>query len=99
LRTQLDDGSFAHAVGWADKKGKAYIFNFSNTLPGNPCVKKRSRTIFDAPSDTFVPVPYTFTVKRPKVVEMIQNNLAAIDIHDHYRQGSLQVERRWKTTQ
>ena len=34
---------------------------------------------------------------RPVVIEMFFRHFAAIDIHDHLRQGLLQIERAWKT--
>ena len=34
----------------------------------------------------------TFLIRRPKVVEMMFNGFSAIDVHDHYRQGSLNME-------
>ena len=36
-------------------------------------------------------------VKRPKMVEEFFSCFSNVDIHDHYRQGSLEMERNWVT--
>ncbi len=40
---------------------------------------------------------YFEEVDRPAAVEMFFDNFSTIDIHDHYRQGSLALERTWHT--
>jgi hypothetical protein len=35
--------------------------------------------------------------QRPKVVEQLFSGFSAIDVHDHYRQGSLAFETHWQT--
>ena len=36
-------------------------------------------------------------VPRPKMIEEFFSCYSNIDVHDHYRQGSLEMERQWET--
>ena len=36
-------------------------------------------------------------IPRPAVVELLYKNFSTVDIHDHFRQGSLNFEEGWKT--
>jgi len=83
------------AVAWKDLKLKTLICSRGTTTPGSECKKLRHRIIEDSgKTDT---IYYHLSVKRPKVVEMLFNGFSVIDIHDHYRQGSLALEESWQT--
>jgi hypothetical protein len=42
-------------------------------------------------------VTYQKTVKRPVMVEQVYMYFSSIDIHNHYRQGTLALEESWGT--
>ena len=44
-------------------------------------------------------VQYTKTIPRPVIVEKFFESCSSIDVHDHYRQGSLAIERERVDTQ
>lgn len=86
------------AVGWNDKKLKMFISSTSRTTEALcPAYKKRFRQ--STPEDrTSAPcVVFYKEVKRPAVVEAYFDNANAIDVHNHLRQGGLELERHWKT--
>eukprot|EP00731_Ephydatia_muelleri_P009180 Em0004g1518a len=92
------DGRQYMAVGWNDKKLKMFISSTSRTTEALcPAYKKRFRQ--STPEDrTSAPcVVFYKEVKRPAVVEAYFDNANAIDVHNHLRQGGLELERHWKT--
>ena len=62
---------------------------------GNPFVRHRRRLVetnWGHENDRFdVHIP------RPQAIEMFFSCFSNIDVHDHYRQGSLAMERNWNT--
>ena len=92
------DGKQYMAVGWSDKKLKMFISSTSRTTEALcPAYKKRFRQ--STPEDrTSAPcVVFYKEEKRPAVVETYIDNANAIDVHNHLRQGGLELERHWKT--
>ena len=83
------------AVGWADKKLKTIITTRGSTLPGTPCVKKRVHKVMV--DGEIVDEHVQFSVPRPQMVEFGFDVYSTIDVHDHFRQGSLRMESGWKT--
>ena len=83
------------ALAWADKKPKHIIFNAETTLAGKDSIRKRHRKEIE--KGCFVTIAYEKHVKRPKVIQKMYEYFSTIDIHDHFRQGSLQFERKWHT--
>lgn len=65
------------------------------TLPGNPSIIPRDR--IDLVDGTRTTVHYESIVQRPQMVENIFTYFSAIDIHNHYRQGTLAMEESWGT--
>ena len=45
----------------------------------------------------FITEARTLSVKRPQMIEQFYSSFSVIDVHDHYRQGSLGMEREWYT--
>lgn len=84
------------AVGWMDKKLKMMLSSVGHTLAGHESVRKRNYLISNEEGE-FITTTATEVVPRPYVVEQIFAYFAAVDIHDHLRQGSLQIERMWST--
>ncbi|KAG6611940.1 Bifunctional aspartate aminotransferase [Phytophthora cinnamomi] len=44
-------------------------------------------------------VSYDRRIQRPQMVELFFSKFSVIDVHDHLRQGSLEMERTWHTMQ
>ncbi len=81
------------AVGWSDKKVKCLLSSRSTTLAGEP--SKRKRHYLEMEDGRLTTKRRVISINRPKVVEEYFEFFAAIDIHDHYRQGSLAIEDNW----
>lgn len=86
------------AVGWNDRKLKVLVASVGQTAEANsPDLKKRITIPLLGDQTTASFVQYYKEVKQPSVVEQYFNAANTIDIHNHYRQGGLQLERRWHT--
>lgn len=85
------------ACGWAERKTiKTIISNRGTTLEGSKSKRIRHRVIADE-NNVLTTERYILEVKRPMVVEQLFSVFSAVDIADHYRQGSLSLETSWKT--
>jgi len=86
------------ACAWKDKKVKQIIFTRGTTLQGEPKQRRRTRRIPDVNNpNRYLLNRRTFHIRRPKIIEMMFHGFSAIDVHDHYRQGSLNMEEGWQT--
>jgi hypothetical protein len=102
LQSSIDPGTFnavpgnrIYALGWYDRVGKYLITSCGNTIPGTPSRRPRhKRVIIDGMYETELNYK---EVQRPQMVEEFYSCFSAVDIHDHYRQGCLEMEREWKT--
>jgi hypothetical protein len=83
------------AVGWHDRKTKYFIANAGTTVSGNDWVRPRHRKVES--EGEYTTERFDKVVKQPMVVEWFYKYFATIDIHDHYRQGSLAFEVHWHT--
>lgn len=72
------------------------IFNASTTNDGGHSV--RPRHSLDEVNGVVVGIFNPIQVPWPMVVKEYFTAFPIIDIHDHYRQGTLVIERRWLTT-
>jgi hypothetical protein len=89
------DRGKVYATCWKDKRDKQVITNCSPLGPGNDVEKKRHRVVtIDGIATT---ERYDKVVKCPRHVEDIFKYFSVIDVHDHYRQGSLRLEKSWVT--
>jgi len=85
------------AVDWRSFKMKRIIATCSNLDPGMPHMVQRTCTAIDSASGDSRKVRYMKEVPRPKVVQLLFDNFSAVDVHNHSRQGTLALERSWKT--
>ena len=84
-----------YALGWYDRKAKFIVSSCGSTVPGAPSRRKRHRKeVIDNQYETRV---FYKEVPRPSMVEEFYSCFSGIDVHDHYRQGSLEMERNWTT--
>lgn len=84
------------AVGWADQTLKCFVGTSGNTLAGQPHVRTTYKIVTD-PDGQLSQSKRTSTVPRPACIQWMFNYFAGIDIHDHLRQGSLNLEKSWRT--
>ena len=84
---------------YAQKPGvRTFEIDYTNrsfgrlTLPGEPLEKKRYRRGEDG-----LPAVIFKETKRPHLVQEYFDGAAAIDVHYHFRQGSLALEKVWDT--
>lgn len=83
------------AADWKSTKPKKIIATCSNGQPGaEHCVPRTKQVIVDG---EVVEQKYVRKVPRPKVFEELFTNFSTVDVHDHYRQGTLDLEGHWKT--
>jgi hypothetical protein len=82
-----------YALGWSDKRGKQLVFTTGTTLAAAPSVRPRHRKV--EVNGRWVKQLYYKTVPRPMVVKELFDAFGTIDVDDHYRQGSLELERTW----
>ena len=66
-----------------------------STAPGEPSIRQRHKKKVE--NNEYVTRVWHKFVKRPKMVEEFFSCFSNVDIHDHYRQGSLEMERNWVT--
>ncbi len=86
-----------HAVGWYDRTLKTMITNVGTSKAGQPSIRNRHRKLFDTIRKVEVTQRYQIAVPRPHFIELLYECFSNVDIHDHYRQGSLGLHRVWKT--
>ena len=96
LRPEDENLHTIAAIGWSNSTCKTLISNVSNTLPGSPADRPRHKLVMRV--GEVVTEQELISISRPKCVEFMINYFSIIDIHDdHLRQGSLAMERRWRT--
>jgi hypothetical protein len=83
-------------VAWKDLKTKMIISTRGITsVQGNPSVRHCRRVVetdWGRENDQ-----YELAIPRPQLIEMFYSCFSNIDVHDHYRQGSLAMETHWTT--
>lgn len=84
------------AVAWKDLTIKNIICTRGVTsVQGDPSIRHRRRIVeveYGHENDR-----YDIAIPRPQAIEMFYSCFSNIDVHDHYRQGSLAFERTWST--
>jgi hypothetical protein len=85
------------AVAWKDRTLKTIISNVGNTLPAlTPAIRKR-KFVFINDNNEPETGHYVENIARPRVIFELFTHFASIDIHNHMRQGVLNMERYWPT--
>ena len=86
------------ALAWNDNKRKLVIATVSASIDGAPAEKKRYRLpqVGEVPSSDGL-MHYKKQVPRPVVVKDYFDNANAVDVHNHFRQGALNLEDAWNT--
>ena len=84
---------FAHA--WYDRKAKLIVSTCGTTLAGTDSERRRHKKKLE--DGIWTTKSFVKTVPRTKLVEEMFNAFSKVDIHDHYRQGSLGLCRTWPT--
>ena len=84
-----------YALGWYDRRAKFIVSSCGCTVAAQPSRRKRHRRVI-VNNEYETRVSYK-EVPRPSLVEEFYSCFSAIDVHDHYRQGSLEMERNWVT--
>ena len=80
------------AIGWYCK---LIISTCGNCLDGTPQVMNRSRRV--EIDGLWATEKYTKQTRRVNIVENMFKYFRTIDVHDHYRQGTLALEAHWTT--
>jgi hypothetical protein len=83
------------AVCWKDFKPKTFIFSRGTTTPGTPITRTRYKKVQQGLS--YEDQTYEVVTPIPNCAAEYFKAFPIIDIHDHYRQGSLALESSWKT--
>jgi hypothetical protein len=86
-----------YATGWNDKKCKTIISNCGTSARVDNAQRARTTTVMDPNTKELKTVKYTKSIKRIDIVKKFHEYFPAVDIHNHYHQGSLAFERYWKT--
>lgn len=95
LESEDDHGNKLYALAWKDKKDKRIVSNRGTTNPGSDKIKKRhKKVVSDGKWQTSIKEVH---IKRPHMVELLYSAFSTVDVHDHYRQGSLAIELEWYT--
>jgi hypothetical protein len=82
--------------GWMIKMIKFFVFTCGTTLAGNPHNVEYSRKV--TKNGVWDTEKYLKTTPRPSLVEEeLFDGSNVIDVHDHYRQGTLHMEGAWHT--
>ena len=86
-----------YATGWNDKKCKTIISNCGTSARVDNAQRARTTTVMDPNTKELRTIKYTKSIKRIDIVKKFHEYFPAVDIHNHYRQGSLAFERNWNT--
>ena len=85
-----------YALGWYDRRAKFIVSSCGSTVAAEPSRRKRHRRVV-VNNEYETRVSYK-EIPRPSLVEeFFRGCFSAIDIHDHYRQGLLEMEQNWAT--
>jgi hypothetical protein len=90
--TSVADGIPLIGCAWNDRKRKLVVGTCGTTLAGSPHQKKRLRVSHTGETEV-----YYKQVQRPRIVELYFSGAPAVDVHNHYRQGGLALEKGLQT--
>ena len=86
--TTIIDNCNLIALGWKDKTIKSFVSTCGTTQPGEPHKKHR----YSKEGDII-----TTEIPRPQLVSQYFSASSKIDVHNHLRQGLLNIEDAWGT--
>lgn len=95
LKSVYGDNSELYALSWKDKKIYNIISTFGTLEDTQPIYRNYKKVVETNGIKSNTVIVRSMT--RPKIIADLYDNLNIVDIHDHYRQGVLEPERRWKT--
>ena len=95
LESETVTGEKFYALGWKDRSTKMVVANRGTTNPGSDSVRKRHKRV--ARDGQWTTIVAEKRIKRPQLIELFFQCFSCIDVHDHYRQGCLGMEREWYT--
>lgn len=95
----IDDGSAEIPIVTVDWKAKSFKRMISTCGNGSQSkiMQEVERSEWKTDNGQAVAEIYKKQTKQFNVFELLFENCSLVDIHDHYRQGTLGLERRWKT--
>lgn len=73
------------------------IGSFSSSLPGSPQKIYRNKRVRSQEDGIWIKTRKVYTIQRPKIIEVGMKHFGAVDLHDRYRQGYLNMEDSWHT--
>ena len=62
------------------------------TLPGKPSRRIKHKKILNPETNKYEYIKYEKVINRPKLLTELHDSFPTIDIYDHLRQGSLNME-------
>jgi len=84
---------YAHA--WYDRKSKLIVSTCGTTTPGTMSIRPRHTKYLH--EGVWTTRRFEKRVPRTMMIQMMFEAFSQVDIHDHYRQGSLHLEISWIT--
>ena len=85
-----------YATSWNDKKNKTTISNCGTSNAADPALRRKNSTKVNRDTGEFFSSKEEKSVPRNDIVKRFHEHFGAVDINNHYRQGSLAFERQWK---
>jgi hypothetical protein len=86
-----------YAGAWIDKKPICHVFNVGTSAAEEPVKRSRTRKVLNAEGTGWNTERYEKRIPTNNVIKRLFRFFPAIDVHDHYRQGSLAFREHWKT--
>lgn len=81
-----------YALGWMSKLLKTYVTTCGTTSTNEIHIVNRSKVVTNDETNVKTEVKYQKATSRPKVLVDLYSGFNKVDVHDHYRQGTLSLE-------
>ena len=92
-RSSTPNDRSMHALCWQEKKPKMLI---SNSGTGPPSTRLRYKRVI-VNGVCMETRRVELRVERPRMIELFYERFSSVDVHNHYRQGSLRIDKEWTT--
>ena len=86
-----------YAAAWKDRKINHIVTNIGTTFQAEDSVRDRAKVQMNSSTGELYDEHYKLNVPRNNMFFKFFQYYGTIDVHDHYRQGSLALERHWIT--